>query len=197
MTDDKNRTPELPSPGDRMGVNIVDAPHPATLPPETLMRQCELRTQRRSGPGGQHRNKTSSGVFLHHQPTGIVAEATERRSQADNRAIALARLRLKLAVEIRTPSTIDSFSAQADHHESSLRASYGGGDLRINDRNEAKPAVLALILNDLHAVGGQPSAAAKLWHSSTSAVVRLVKSHPPAFQWLNQVRQHHRRKPLK
>ncbi len=199
MTEEKREPPELPDPGDRMPVDILDTPHPATLAPETLLRQCELRTQRRSGPGGQHRNKTSSGVFLHHKPTGIVAEATERRSQADNRAVALTRLRLKLAVEVRTPSVVDGQvdDNESSLRESSLRESYCGGDLRINDRNEAKPAVLAIMLNDLHAVGGQPSAAAKIWRTSTSAVTRLVKSHPPAFQWVNQIRAHHGRKRLK
>ena len=90
-----------------MPVETQAAPHPATLPVESLLDQCELRTQRRSGPGGQHRNKTSSGAFLLHRPTGIVAEATERRSQAENRDVALARLRLRLAVEIRSPSILD------------------------------------------------------------------------------------------
>ena len=83
--------PRLPALSERMSVVSVDAPHPATLTTEDLLAQCKLRTQRRSGPGGQHRNKTSSGVFLLHQPTDLVGEATERRSQADNRAIALRR----------------------------------------------------------------------------------------------------------
>ena len=176
-----------------MSVRTAQPPHPSTLPAETLLRQCELRTQRRSGPGGQHRNKTSSGAFLHHQPTGVVAEATERRSQADNRAAALLRLRMKLAVEVRTMSIIDG---TVDDAEASVRDSYGGGDLKISDRNESKPAVLALLLNDLHAAGGQPSAVSDLWQTSTSATIRLLKSHPPAWQLVNQIRQHHGRKRL-
>ena len=46
-----------------------------------LFDQCRFERFRASGPGGQHRNKTDSGVRLTHQPTGIAAEATERRSQ--------------------------------------------------------------------------------------------------------------------
>ena len=141
VTNESNHSPEVPEPGDRMPVKMLAAPHPATLPPDQLQRQCDLRTQRRSGPGGQHRNKTSSGVFLQHQPTGIVAEATERRSQADNRAAALSRLRLKLAVEVRTPSSMDG---QSDPAEQAVRQQYGGGDLRINERNEARPSVLGV-----------------------------------------------------
>jgi protein subunit release factor A len=50
-----------------------------------------------SGPGGQHRNKTESGVRLLHRPTGVLVTATERRSQGQNRGEALKRLRARLA----------------------------------------------------------------------------------------------------
>lgn len=187
-------SPTLPKPTERMSVVSVDAPHPATITPEDLLAACDLRTQRRSGPGGQHRNKTSSGVFLHHQPTGVVGEATERRSQADNRVIALSRLRFRLAVEVRTSSALDG---EVSSEETLLRDQFRGTPLRIADRNEAKPAALALLLNDLHASGGQPSAVAPLWKTTTSAIVRFVKSHPPAFVLLNSIRNHHGRGPLK
>lgn len=47
---------------------------------------------RNSGPGGQHRNTTDSGVRVYHLPTGLVAQATESRSQIRNRETALERL---------------------------------------------------------------------------------------------------------
>jgi hypothetical protein len=177
-----------------MDVVMAAGPHPAILPPEDLLEQCDLRTQRRSGPGGQHRNKTSSGVFLHHPPTNAVGEATERRSQAENRAIALQRLRFRLAVEVRTPSLLDGPVAT---EEAELRAEFQGSPMRISDQNRAKPGVLALVLNDLHAAGGQPSLVAPLWQTTTSGIVRLLKSHPPAFAWVNLLRGHHGRGPLK
>jgi hypothetical protein len=177
-----------------MSLVFVDPPHPATQTPEELLAECGLRTQRRSGPGGQHRNKTSSGVFLHHEPTGIVAEATERRSQADNRAVALQRLRFRLAVEVRTPSVLDG---PVSWEETQLREDFCGKPLKINDSNEAKPAILTLVLNDLHASGGQPSAVAPHWETTTSSIVRLVKSHPAAFALLNAIRSHHGRSGLK
>lgn len=46
-----------------------------------------------SGPGGQHRNKTSSGVRLVHRASGAVGEATDSRDQPANRTAAFKRLR--------------------------------------------------------------------------------------------------------
>jgi len=57
-----------------------------------LLAQCELSFFVASGPGGQHRNKTESGVRLTHPPTELSVTATERRSQLQNRGVALERL---------------------------------------------------------------------------------------------------------
>jgi ribosome-associated protein len=67
------------------------------LPGSALLAECEETFFTGSGPGGQHRNKTESAVRLVHPPTGITVTATERRSQAQNRSEALARLREALA----------------------------------------------------------------------------------------------------
>ena len=66
--------------------------HPAAASPEQLWAECEARRLRRSGPGGQHRNKVETAVSLRHLSTGVCAEASERRSQAQNRSVALFRL---------------------------------------------------------------------------------------------------------
>jgi peptide chain release factor 1 len=62
------------------------------------IRKEDLRvdTFRSSGAGGQHVNKTESGVRFTHMPTGIVSESTDTRSQIKNREIALQRLYSKV-----------------------------------------------------------------------------------------------------
>jgi protein subunit release factor B len=67
------------------------------LPAPALLAECEETFFTAGGPGGQHRNKTESGVRLTHPGTGIVVTATERRSQAQNRGAALVRMRERLA----------------------------------------------------------------------------------------------------
>jgi peptide chain release factor 2 len=51
---------------------------------------------RSGGPGGQHQNKTESGVRYTHIPTGVAAESRSERSQHKNDANALALLKAKL-----------------------------------------------------------------------------------------------------
>lgn len=48
---------------------------------------------RGSGPGGQHRNKTSTGVRLVHRASGATAESTEHKSQDQNRREAWRKIR--------------------------------------------------------------------------------------------------------
>jgi protein subunit release factor B len=68
----------------------------AALDDDALLAQCDEDFFIASGPGGQHRNKTETGVRMTHRPSGLVINATERRSQLQNRGAALERLREKL-----------------------------------------------------------------------------------------------------
>lgn len=54
------------------------------------------RTFKGGGPGGQHRNKTESGVEVTHKPTGIQARSANLKSQHANRRAAWGMLRVRL-----------------------------------------------------------------------------------------------------
>ena len=79
----------------------MEPEHPDRPDDDTLLAECRIETFRAGGPGGQHQNKTESGVRLTHLPTGITVTARESRSQHRNRQIALARLRAALEERAR------------------------------------------------------------------------------------------------
>src|SRR5260370_34651656 len=66
-----------------------------------LLGQCAVDTYRASGPGGQKRNKTSSAVRIRHPSSGLIVIAEESRSQHENRARALRRLRQAFFLRVR------------------------------------------------------------------------------------------------
>lgn len=76
-----------------------------SLDDETLLGECQVEVFVAGGPGGQHRNKTESGVRLTHPATELSVTATERRSQLQNKGVALERLREGLRALTFVPKT--------------------------------------------------------------------------------------------
>ena len=61
-----------------------------------LLSECEIKTSRSSGKGGQHVNKVETAVQLKHIPTGLQVRSEKNRSQYLNKKFALYLLRKKL-----------------------------------------------------------------------------------------------------
>ena len=157
--------------------------HPAALSTEALLEQCVLHFTRRGGPGGQHRNKVETAVIVRHLPTDIQAEASERRSQSENRRMAIHRLRLKLAIHCR-------LRADCQEGTSALwKSRFSNGRLRINPEHEDFPAVLAEALDALTAYGLELKPAAERLGCTTSQLVKLLRLEPQAWQFVNQERK--------
>lgn len=97
---------------------------------EDLLRECEVNTFRASGPGGQHVNKTESAVRLKHLPSGLVVTSREVRSQHQNKALCLRKLREKIEqmnhrparrVPTRTPRSARNRTLEAKARRSRIK----------------------------------------------------------------------------
>ena len=170
---------------------MSEACHPAALPPEVLHARCQETRTRRSGPGGQHRNKVETAIVLFDPQTEISAEASERRSQADNRRMAIFRLRLNVALGFRlNPSPGD---APSEVWSNRCR----DGRISINPSHDDYPALLAEALDRIVACEWDVSAAAEQLQATTSQLVRLLKHEPRAMTLVNRERRQRDLRPYK
>jgi hypothetical protein len=168
-----------------------DKPHPAALPPDRLLKQCTIRFGRRSGPGGQHRNKVETAVVIQHQPTAVRGEASERRSQEENRQTALFRLRKNLALSVRLPSA--SPVAPSPLWRSRRRQ----GRLAISATHTDFPAMLAEALDVLNEQGMDVRGAAAVLGVTGSQLTKFLKLEPLAIQQVNACRRELGLRPLR
>ena len=161
----------------------ADPVHPAQIDEAALLGQCEVQRTRRSGPGGQHRNKVESAIVLTHIPTGVEVEASERRSQHENRQVALRRLRVQLAVRIRQAVSDEPVTPTA-----LWQSRCSGGRIVCSLEHEDFPALLAEALDALARANWEPRAAAEVLGCTASQLVRFIRLEPAAFTELNRRR---------
>lgn len=160
--------------------------HPARLDPDVLEADCEFRTTRRSGPGGQNRNKVETAVILIHRPSGKSAEAAERRTQGENRRVALFRLRLKLALEIRTPTGTPQ--GEASYPSELWRRRCRAGRIVVNPKHDDFPALLSEALDVLAETDHDPKRAAVELGCTPTQLIKFLKDELRALALLNEER---------
>jgi hypothetical protein len=159
------------------------SPHPAALDAEQLKAECDVTRTRRSGPGGQNRNKVETAIVLRHRPTGIEAEASERRSQHENLQAALFRLRVNLALGVRQPTPAEVSPSPT------WRAHLRGGRIEVSPRGDDFPTMLAEALDAIEAHGHDLRRAAEALGGSASQVTKLLKEEPRALALVNERRR--------
>jgi peptide chain release factor-like protein len=158
-----------------------------------LLGQCEVDTYRASGPGGQKRNKTSSAVRLRHPPTGLIVIAEESRSQHENKAKALRRLRRALYLELRDPLPPNGLAEHPDWHS----ACNSGGRIALGRRDPKLWPALGIAFDVLEALEARVSETAAALGVSTANLVDLLATDPKAWQQANIIRHRFGQKPLK
>jgi peptide chain release factor-like protein len=152
-----------------------------------LLKQCEVDTYRASGPGGQKRNKTSSAVRLRHSPSGLLVIAEESRSQHENKARALRRLRRRLYLKLREP-----FAPRDDQLHTIV-----GLRLKIGTKDERFWPTVGLMLDALAEHCGRVSDAAAAVGVTTGCLVDFLSSEDTVWQQANELRREYGEKPLR
>ncbi|MFM7319577.1 MAG: peptide chain release factor 1 [bacterium] len=99
---------------------VAVLPEPEEVEIDIRTEDLHIDVMRAGGPGGQHQNKTESGVRITHLPTGVVVNCRDERSQHKNKAKAMRILRSRLYDAQR--NRIDSQRAEA------RRSLIGSGD---------------------------------------------------------------------
>jgi hypothetical protein len=155
--------------------------HPTFLSLEELESQCDISFRRASGPGGQNRNKVETAVLFVHRDTQVRGQASEARTQAVNRREALHRLRLELAIQLRT---------EPSHEGLALLHKYiQNARINVGIKNWDWSMALAEVLNRLAAREWQLSIVAAELGVSPSQIIKLLGKHPPAMLLLNEARE--------
>lgn len=116
------RVPETEAQGriHTSAATIAVLPEPTEVQIVIQPEDLEIQTMRSGGPGGQHQNKTESGVRIRHKPTGVVVNCRDEKSQHKNKAKAMRVLRSRLYDQ-----TLAQHRTQRDDQR---RSQIGSGD---------------------------------------------------------------------
>ena len=167
----------------------MNSSHPACWSDEELLAQCKLTFSRASGPGGQNRNKVETAVYVEFTPAGISAQASEFRTQGDNRKVAMQRLRCRLAVELPQSydsalietllgNSIDVWNHYCKH-----------GKVNISESNPDWPIVLVVLMLTLRACEWDTGETATRLTTTASQLVKTLKKYTSALSMLNSERK--------
>jgi hypothetical protein len=143
-----------------------------------LLKLCETQAYKGSGPGGQHRNKTNSGVKLKLKIEGVASGewlvvesySCDDRSSHINKMLALKKLRLKIALQMREEPALQ------------IPFAFPGTGGRISSDNKLYPEFIADVLDRIKAAGGDLGDAAKMWNLSKSALNKIILANKKVLE---------------
>jgi peptide chain release factor 1 len=85
---------------------------------EVLDEDLDIVAYRGSGPGGQHRNKSSTAIRITHRPSGLVVSSEDSRSQWQN----LQSAKAKLAEALRSASDSEQTNVVSEQRNAQIRS---------------------------------------------------------------------------
>ncbi|MGL4854363.1 MAG: peptide chain release factor family protein [Lentisphaeria bacterium] len=137
-----------------------------------LDQQCLLDFYKSTGNGGQKKNKTSSAVRLIHKITKVESTSGNRRSQKENRIIALRQMKLALASKFRKP--FEGFPEKFN--------------FAMNEKNPQFALLVALILDLLVQEEFHLANCAKFAKMSTGQFIKLLHKHDYLWRKICEIR---------
>jgi hypothetical protein len=143
-----------------------------------LIARCRVLPVARGGPGGQHANKTASGVRIHHVASGVEAMCCEHREGRANRSGALRRLRVALACRLRGGGDPAVLALQVR-----------GGRLLCGPAAASWPGVVAMLLDAVSAANGELKPAALVCHLNTSQLAKALVADQPVRAAADAIRR--------
>jgi hypothetical protein len=179
-------------------MEIPSSPDWLALDDAALLAQCDSHVYKSSGPGGQHRNKVSSAVRLRHRPTGITVHGDDSRSQHENRALALKRLRMEIALHIRRPlpggiaaAELPPLVRQCIFSPRGKGAQPGVSRFEVGRKDERFWPVSQFLLDLLEAHQGRLAEAADCLGITTSNLIAHIKKDRHLFGAAQELRKRH------
>ena len=142
-----------------------------TISDDEFIRHCKLEFFKATGAGGQHRNKTFSAVRVTHEASNLYAEDCSERSQHRNRANAIHKLKMLIALKFRLP-----LSDVMPRMECAMTA-------------PDYPLFAALVLDILESFEYDHKKTAQLCGISSSALLKKLYRDPQLYQHFCRCRE--------
>jgi len=147
------------------------------MPLNELLKTCTMKGFQGSGPGGQHRNKTNTGVSLRLDEYKLEIKSCESRSANENKTRALHRMQMALALKVREePPPLEKLS-------------FPGSQGRIQSSNRLFPLFIAQVLDIVAANRGDTKPAAAAFKLSPSALTRILHQEKSVVEQVQKLRQ--------
>jgi hypothetical protein len=125
-----------------------------------------------------------SAIVVTHLPSGVIGQASERRSQHANRDVAVERLRVNLALAVRIRVDPENFTPSQLWINRCRK-----GKVDVSVRHNDFAALLAEALNVLAACQFDHAASADLLGISNSQLIKFLKMNPAGIEMLNKNRE--------